>query len=135
MTRILVTLLVSWLMVSCGTQGPEEDSVDVRFSGTGVKSSAVSEMMPLVSPSHSPEVQDLSPAHQSLFTYLAKVNPADLVTTESHSEGEWRIEKIFILDDCVAVQMTEGHYLETLFFVQYRHGWRLTSRVRPQDHE
>jgi hypothetical protein len=33
------------------------------------------------------------------------------------------------------VQMTEGHYLETLFFIQYSEGWRLKARIRPQDHE
>ena len=127
--------LVSSLIVSCGTQGPEEKSIEVRFSEIGVESSAVSEIVPLVSPSHRLEEQALSPAHQSLFTYLAKTEPADLVTTEAHDQGKWRIEKIFILDDCVAVQMTEGHYLETLFFVQATHGWRLSARIRPQDHE
>ena len=135
MTRILLALLISWLMFSCGTQGPEEKSIEVRFSDTGIESSAVSNIMPLVFPSSSPEKQDLSPAHQSLFTYLANTQPANLVDTEPHSQGEWRIEKIFILDDCVAVQMTEGHYLETLFFVQHTGGWRLTTRIRPQDHE
>jgi hypothetical protein len=91
-------------------------------------------MLPLVSPSHLPDQEVLTPAHQSLFTYLAQTPPADLVTTPVHSRGTWRLEKIFILDDCVAVQMSEGHYLETLFFVQYGGGWRLTSRIRPQDH-
>jgi hypothetical protein len=135
MKRTLFPLLIGWLAVSCGTQGPEEKSIEVRFSDTGIESSAVSNIMPLVVPSSSPQEQDLSPAHQSLFTYLANTQPADLVTTEPHSQGEWRIEKIFVLDDCVAVQMTEGHYLETLFFVQYIGGWRLTTRIRPQDHE
>jgi hypothetical protein len=135
MRRALLSLFVSLLLVSCGSQGPEEKRVEVRFSETGVESSAVSKILPLVSPSHHPERQDLSPAHQSLFTYLAKAEPVDLVTTAAHSQGIWRIEKIFILDDCVAVQMTEGHYLETLFFVQYSEGWRQSARIRPQDHE
>jgi hypothetical protein len=30
--------------------------------------------------------------------------------------------------------MTEGHYLETLFFVQYTEGWRLKARIVPEDH-
>ena len=135
MRRTLPCLLIFWLIVSCGTQGPEEKSIEVRFSEIGVESGAVSEIVVLVSPSHHPEKQDLSPAHQSLFTYLAKTKPADLVTTEAHDQGKWRIEKIFVLDDCVAVQMTEGHYLETLFFVQSTYGWRLSARIRPQDHE
>ena len=130
----LLPFLILCLLISCGTQGPEEKSVEVRFEETGVESSAVSKILPLVSPSHLPEKQHLSPAHQSLFTYLAKTAPTDLVATDAHSQGEWRIEKVFILDDCVAVQMTEGHYLETLFFVQYTDGWHLRSRITPQDH-
>ena len=122
-------------MASCGTQGPEEEVLEVRISEIGIESKAVSEIMPLVSPSHLPEEQHLSPAHQSLFTYLGKADPADLVTTKPHSRGIWRIEKVYILDDSVAVQMSEGHYLETLFFVQYSEGWRLKSRITPRDHE
>ncbi len=68
-------------------------------------------LLPLVSPSHVPPEKHLTPAHQFLFTYLAHSNPADLVVTKPHSQGSWRIEKIFMLDDCVAVQMTEVHYL------------------------
>jgi hypothetical protein len=100
-----------------------------------VESGAVSRILPLVSPSHVPPERHLTPAQQILFTYLAQSNPADLVVTSPHSQGDWRIEKVFLLDDCVAVQMTEGHYLETLFFVQYRDGWRLKSRIIPTDHE
>jgi hypothetical protein len=92
-------------------------------------------MLPLVSPSHVPSERDLTPAQQFLFTYLVQSNPANLVVTQPHSQGNWRIEKIFMLDDCVAVQMTEGHYLETLFYIQYSEGWRLKARIRPQDHE
>jgi hypothetical protein len=135
MKQILLSLLLFLLIASCGTQGPEEEVLEVRISEIGIESKAVSEIMPLVSPSHIPEAQHLSPAHQSLFTYLAKVDPADLVTTKPHSRGIWRIEKVYILDDSVAVQMSEGHYLETLFFVQYSEGWRLKSRITPRDHE
>jgi hypothetical protein len=131
----LLPLLILCLMVSCGREGPDEKVIEVSFAETGVESSAVLEILPLVFPSHLPEKKHLAPAHQSLFTYLAKTEPADLVTTDPHSQGKWRIEKIFILDDCVAVQMTEGHYLETLFFVQYTEGWRLKSRITPEDHK
>ncbi len=110
-------------------------STEVRFQDMAVESDAVSKMLPLVSPSHVPPERHLTPAQQFLFTYLAHSNPADLVVTQPHSQGNWRIEKIFMLDDCVAVQMTEGHYLETLFFIQYSEGWRLKARIRPQDHE
>ena len=135
MTRALLPFLIFLLMVSCGTQSSEEKGAEVRFREMAVESTAVSKMLPLLSPSHVPPERHLTPAQQFLFTYLAQSNPADLVVTRPHSQGNWRIEKIFMLDDCVAVQMTEGHYLETLFFVQYRDGWRLQSRIIPKDHE
>ena len=135
MTRALLPFLISLLMMSCGTQSSEDKGAEVRFREMAVESDAVSKMLPLISPSHVPPERQLTPAQQFLFTYLAQSNPADLVVTQPHSKGNWRIEKIFMLDDCVAVQMTEGHYLETLFFVQYRDGWRLKSRIIPKDHE
>ena len=135
MTRALLPFLIPWLMVSCGTQSSEEKDVEVRFREMAVESGAVSKMLPLLSPSQVPPERHLTPAQQFLFTYLAQSNPADLVVTRPHSQGDWRIEKVFLLDDCVAVQMTEGHYLETLFFIQYSEGWRLKARIRPQDHE
>jgi len=131
----LIGVLTIWLALSCTTQTPEEETMEIRFRDTVVDPSAVSVVLPLVALSHQPDDAHLSPAHQALFTYLAQKDPAALVTTEPHSQGEWRIEKVFLLDDCVAVQMTEGHYLETLFFVQYRDGWRLKSHIVPKDHE
>ena len=128
-------LLLICLVVSCTSQTPEEEIVEIPFRENVVDSNAVAVVLPLVASSHQPDDAHLLPAHQSLFTYLAKTDPAILVTTKAYSQGEWRIEKVFLLDDCVAVQMTEGHYLETLFFVQYRDGWRLKSRIIPTDHE
>jgi hypothetical protein len=133
--RRLIGLLTICLAFSCTTQTSEEKTMEIRFRDTVVDPSSVSVVLPLVASSHPPDDAHLSPAHQTLFTYLAQKDPAALVTTEPHSQGEWRIEKVFLLDDCVAVQMTEGHYLETLFFVQYRDGWRLKSRIIPTDHE
>ena len=131
----LIGLLTICLAVACTTQTPEEETMEIRFRDTVVDSSAVAVVLPLVASSHQPDDAHLSPAHQALFTYLAQKDPGALVTTEPHNQGEWRIEKVFLLDDCVAVQMTEGHYLETLFFVQYTDGWRLKSRIVPKDHE
>ena len=133
--RILLLLLYLQVLVHCGTEGPEERTIEVRFREITVEPTAVSMIMPLVAPSHQPDLTNLSSAHQSLFTYLAQTDPVDLVSTKPHSQGRWRIEKIFLLDDSVAVQMTEGHYLETVFFIQYSKGWRLTTRIRPHDHE
>ena len=135
MARALLPCLISLLVVSCSTQSSEEKSAEVRFREMAVESGAVSKMLLLISPSHVPPERHLTPAQQFLFTYLARTDPADLVVTRPPGKGNWRIEKIFLLDDCVAVQMTEGHYLETLFYVQYRDGWRLKSRIIPRDHE
>ena len=135
MTLALLPFLIPWPMVSCGTQSSEEKGAEVQFREMAVESGAVSKMLPLISPSHLPPERHLTPAQQFLFTYLAHSNPSDLVVTRPHGQGNWRIEKIFMLDDCVAVQMTEGHHLETLFFVQYKDGWRLKSRIIPKDHE
>ena len=134
MVRRIICLLTICLAVSCTSQSPEEETTEVRFRDIVVDSRAVSAIISLVASSHQADDAHLSPAHQSLFTYLAQTDPAALVTTKPHSQGEWRIEKVFLLDDCVAVQMTEGHYLETLFFVQYRDGWRLKDRIIPEDH-
>jgi hypothetical protein len=135
LVRRLIVLLTLCLAISCSTQTPEEETMEIRFRDTVVDPSAVSVVLPLVATSHEPDAAHLSPAHQFLFTYLAQTDPAALVNTKPHSQGEWRIEKVFLLDDCVAVQMSEGHYLETLFFVQYRDGWRLKTRIIPRDHQ
>ena len=133
--QILLPILFLQLLVFCGTQDPKEKSIEVRFREITVEPTAVSKVLPLVAPSRQPDEANLSPALQSLFTYLAQADPDDLVTTKPHSQGKWRIEKVFLLDDCVAVEMSEGHYLETLFFVQHSKGWRLTARISPRDHE
>jgi hypothetical protein len=133
--RALFAFLILLFMVSCGTQSSEEKGAEVAFREMAVESRAVLKMLPLISPSHVPPERHLTPAQQFLFTYLAKTDPADLVVTRPHGQGSWRIQKIFMLDDCVAVQMTEGHYLETLFYIQYSEGWRLKARIRPKDHE
>ena len=133
--RTLVSLLSLWLTFACGSQSPDQETIEIRFRDVAVEPGAVSEMLHLVSPGRQPDQESLSPAQQHLFTYLAKTHPADLARTAAHSQGEWRIEKIFVLDDCVAVQLSEGHYLETLFFAQHSKGWRLIARIQPQDHQ
>ena len=134
-TKKLILVLTILLAVSCTTHPAEEETIEVHFRDILVYPGAVAVVLPLVASSHEPDEPHVSPGHQFLFTYLAQTDPAALVTTGPHSQGKWRIEKVFLLDDCVAVQMTEGHYLETLFFVQYRNGWRLKSRITPRDHE
>jgi hypothetical protein len=104
--RKLILVFTTLLAVSCTTQPAEEETIEVRFRDTVADPRAVAVVLPLVVSSHEPDEPDLSPAHQSLFTYLAQTDSASLVTTKPHSQGKWRIEKVFLLDDCVAVQMT-----------------------------
>jgi len=133
--RLLMGLLSLFLITACGSQTPREETLEIHFRDVSVEPGAVSKILPLVSASHQPDQEHLSPEFQSLFTYLARAPTAQLATTPAHSQGIWQVEKVFVLDDCVAVQLSEGHYLETLFFSQYSKGWRLAARIRPQDHE
>jgi hypothetical protein len=128
---LLVLLLVG---ISCGPEPARRESLEVPFRDVAVEAEAVSQIVPLVALSHQADQARLTPALESLFTYLAKTPTAHLTGTPSHAQGTWRIEKVFILDDCVAVQLTEGHYLETLVFSQHSKGWRLVARIRPEDH-
>ena len=109
--------------------------MQVSIPKTPIDTKAVTKMLPLIYPSHRPALENISPALQSLLTYLAKTPANDLVTTLPHSQGKWQVEKVYVLDDCVAAQMGDGHYLETIFFVQALNDWRIVGRVRPQDHK
>ncbi|MGD8373002.1 MAG: hypothetical protein PVI19_15740, partial [Syntrophobacterales bacterium] len=44
MKQTLLSLLIFLLMASCGTQGPEEEILEVRISEVGIESKAVSEI-------------------------------------------------------------------------------------------
>jgi hypothetical protein len=127
-------LLLLLATVSCEREPVPRENLEVPFRDVAVEAEAVSQIVPLVALSHEADQAHLTPALQSLFTYLAKTPLSELTGTPSHAQGTWRIEKVFILDDCVAVQLSEGHYLETLVFNQHSKGWRLVARIRPQDH-
>ncbi|HYA02481.1 MAG TPA: hypothetical protein VEI04_05135 [Syntrophobacteria bacterium] len=128
---LLILLLAA---ISCGQEPARHESLEVSFRDVAVKAEAVAQIVPLVALSHQADQAHLTPALQSLFTYLAETPLAQLTRTPAHAQGTWRIEKVFILDDFVAVQLTEGHYLETLLFSQHSQGWRLMARIRPEDH-
>lgn len=132
--RALLLLLLLLAGISCGEEPARRESLEVPFRDVAVEAEAVSQIVPLVAVSHQADQARLTPALESLFTYLAKTPAAQLTGTPSHAQGTWRIEKVFILDDCVAVQLSEGHYLETLVFSQHSKGWRLVARIRPEDH-
>jgi hypothetical protein len=134
--QAIAVLLLPFLLgiLSCGQEPARRETLEVPFRDVAVKAEAVSQIMPLVALSHEADQARLTPELQSLFTYLAETPAGQLVGTPPHAEGTWRIEKVFLLDDCVVVQFTEGHYLETLVFSQHSKGWRLVARIRPQDH-
>jgi hypothetical protein len=127
-------LLLIVLSGSCGREPVRQESLEIPFRDTPAEANAVSQIVPLVAVSHQVDQARLTPALESLFTYLAKTPATQLIRTPPHAQGTWQIEKVFILDDCVAVQLSEGHYLETLLFTQHSTGWRLVARIRPQDH-
>ncbi|MBW2070229.1 MAG: hypothetical protein JRI89_03140 [Deltaproteobacteria bacterium] len=131
----LMILVTSMVLSSCGPEKPEKGVVEIPFRTITVNPDAVAALLPLVSCGRQPAAPEIPASLGVLFTYLATAQAANLVETRAHAQGKWRMEKIYFLDDCVAVQMTEGHYLETLFFVQFSKGWRLAARIRPQDHE
>ena len=134
-TRVWATLLLFIVLsASCGREPARQESLDIPFRDAPAEAAAVSRIVPLVAMSHQADQGRLTPALESLFTYLAKTPSAQLTRTAPHAQGVWQIEKVFILDDCVAVQLTEGHYLETLLFTKHSTGWRLVARIRPQDH-
>jgi hypothetical protein len=127
-------MLLVLLSASCGREPARQESLEIPFRDVPAEAEAVSRVVPLVAVSHQADQARLTPALESLFTYLAKTPAAQLARTSPHAQGTWQIEKVFILDDCVAVQLSEGHYLETLLFTQHSKGWRLVARIRPQDH-
>jgi len=127
-------LLLVLLSASCGREPARQESLEIPFRDVPAEAEAVSRVVPLVAVSHQADQARLTPALESLFTYLAKTPAAQLARTSPHAQGTWQIEKVFILDDCVAVQLSEGHYLETLLFTQHSKGWRLVARIRPEDH-
>jgi hypothetical protein len=134
-TKVWPTLLLLIaLSVSCGREPARQESLGISFREVPAEAEAVSRVIPLVALSHRVDQARLTPALESLFTYLAKTPAAQLARTSPHAQGTWQIEKVFILDDCVAVQLSEGHYLETLLFTQHSTGWRLVARIRPEDH-
>ena len=133
-TRAVLLSVALTLAASCGREPARQESLEIPFRDTPAEANAVSQIIPLVSVSHQADQPRLTPALESLFTYLAKTPATQLTGTPPHAQGTWQIEKVFILDDCVAVQLTEGHYLETLVFTQHAKGWRLVARIRPQDH-
>ena len=128
-------LIAAMLLFCCDGDAPERRRADIPFKDLTVEPRAVSDMVTRVSLGHQLSQETISPALQALFTHLGKTPAAELVITPAHSQGEWQVEKVFLLDDCVAVQMSEGHYLETIFFTRYSQGWRLVARIVPHDHD
>ncbi|MBW1740903.1 MAG: hypothetical protein JRJ42_07185 [Deltaproteobacteria bacterium] len=135
MKKNILLSVVVWLIVGCAATTPRKPGLQISTDAVEIDEKAVDRLIGHIAMPPVPPQKKISKPLQTLLTFLALTPPAKLVETRAHAQAEWRLDKIFLLDDCVAVQFSEGHYMETVFFVRNRGGWRITSRIRPEDHE
>jgi hypothetical protein len=77
-TRLWATfLLLVVLSASCGREPARQESLEISFRNVPAEAEAVSRVIPLVAVSHQADQARLTPALESLFTYLAKTPAAD----------------------------------------------------------
>ena len=133
MKRALLLSLM-WVVVGCAAIAPSKQSLQIRSDAVEIDDMAVERLLPKIAPSPVPSQKRLSEPLKTLLTFLAQTPPARAVKTKPHALSQWRIDRIYLLDDCVAVQFAEGHYMETIFFVKTPIGWRIAGRVVPSDH-
>lgn len=132
--KIVLLLFLIWVIAGCDALAPSKQIVQIKSSTVKIDDKAVERLLPQIASSPVPPTKKLSESLKILLTFLAQTPPARVVETKPHDQPKWRIGRIYLLDDCVAVQFTEGHYMETIFFVENRMGWRIAGRVRPSDH-
>jgi hypothetical protein len=109
--------------------------LQVALNDIQVDEEAVGQAMTRIAVSPPLSREDVSEALKILFSFLVQTPPDQLLETKPHAEARWQLDKIYLLDDCVAVQFAEGHYMETIFWVRNRTGWRMAGRIRPEDHQ
>ena len=130
-------LCLIWLITGCSGMGSRKPGLQVALNDIQVDEEAVGQAMAMTRIAVSPLLsrEDVSEALKILFSFLVQTPPDQLVETKPHAEARWQLDKIYLLDDCVAVQFAEGHYMETIFWVRNRTGWRMAGRIRPEDHQ
>lgn len=131
----LLVLCLVWLITGCSGMGSRRPDLQLGLNDIQVDEEAVGQAMARIAVSPSLSRQDVSEALKILFSFLVQTPPDQLVETRPHAEARWQLDKIYLLDDCVAVQFAEGHYMETIFLVRNRTGWRTAGRIRPEDHK
>jgi len=123
-----------WAIAGCGTMGFRGPALQIRLSELEIDEKAVEKAMAYLDATETPSPQALPEAVKVLFSFLGHAEPDTLVETKPHADAHWRLDRIYLLGDCVAVQFAEGHYMETAFFVRTRAGWRVAARIQPKDH-
>jgi len=130
-----LVLCLVWLITGCRGVTSGKPSLQVVLNDIPLDEEAVGQAMTRIAVPPAWSLEDVSEALEILFSFLVQTPPDELVETKPHAQARWHLDKIYLLDDCVAVQFAEGHYMETVFFVRNREGWRMAGRIRPEDHQ
>jgi hypothetical protein len=130
----LLVLCLVWLSSGCGGMANTKPGLQIKLSDVQIDEKAVEQMTAHIAVPTAPSGEAVPEALKILLSFLAQTPPDKLVETKPHAESHWRLNKIYLLDNCVAVQFAQGHYMETVFFVKNRTGWFIAGRIRPKDH-
>jgi len=130
----LFVLCLFWLTTGCGGIAFRKPALQIKSSDIQIDEKAVEQTMARIGVPTAPFREEVPEAFKILFSFLGQTPPDKLVDAKPHAEAHWKLDQIYLLDDCVAVQFVEGHYMETIFFVQNRTGWHIAGRIRPKDH-
>jgi len=130
----LSLLSLFWLMAGCSGMAFRGPALQIELSDLEIDERAVEKAMAHIAATEPSLPEGLPGDVKILFTFLGHAAPDTLVETKPHANAHWCLDRIYLLDDCVAVQFAEGHYMETVFFVRTRTGWRTAARIQPKDH-
>ncbi|MDY6951898.1 MAG: hypothetical protein SWE60_10315 [Thermodesulfobacteriota bacterium] len=124
-------LSLVFLMAGCSGMAFRGPALEIGLRQVELDEKAVQKAMAVT---EAPLPEALPEAVRILFSFLGHADPDTLVKTKPHAHAHWRLDRIYLLGDCVAVQFAEGHFMETIFFVRTRAGWRAAARIQPKDH-
>lgn len=133
--RRLLLLCAFCLVTGCGGMANTKRALQIKLSDIQIDEKAVEQMTAHIAVPTALSGERVPESLKILFSFLAQTRPGRLVETKPHASGRWQLDQIYLFEDCVAVQFTEGHYLETIFFVRNRTGWRIAGRIRPEDYQ
>jgi hypothetical protein len=133
-TKGMFLLGLGCFMAGCSGMTSRGDALQVGLSDLEIDKEAVRKVTARLATPQASSPEALPDTVKILFSFLGQIEPGAVVETKPHADAHWRLDRIYLLDDCVAAQYTEGHYMETVFFVRTRTGWRLVARIQPKDH-